>query len=31
MKDILVEILELCLYLDKKAAEIYMNFSEEYG
>jgi hypothetical protein len=27
MKDILVEILELCLYLDKKSAEIYMNFS----
>jgi diguanylate cyclase (GGDEF)-like protein len=29
MKDILVEILELCLYLDKKSAEIYMNFSDK--
>jgi diguanylate cyclase (GGDEF)-like protein len=29
MKDILVEILELCLYLDKKSAEIYMNFSNK--
>ena len=28
MKDILVEILELCLYLDRKAAEIYANFSD---
>ena len=29
MKDVLVEILELCLYLDKKAEEIYGNFADK--
>jgi diguanylate cyclase (GGDEF)-like protein len=29
MKDVLVEILELCLYLDDKAEELYRNFSEK--
>ena len=31
MTDVLAEILELCLLLDKKAEELYRNFSEQEG